>query len=115
MRAIPPNIREKLALDPFMKRCCLCGKDKVKIDWHHNLEYAGKQQSDPTTILPLCTECHGNARDSRIKEELDLIMFHRGTDVYHYPKAALGQRRNYLYKKYGQIDIPRFGAEQKKQ
>lgn len=98
MRPIPLKIRQQLADDIFMKKCCLCGATGVKIDFHHNLIYQGRQQNDPKSILPLCELCHRSANNKEIKERLDRIMFQRGLDVTLYPKSGLAQRKEYLCK-----------------
>lgn len=95
MRPIPPEIRNKLADDMFMKKCCLCGT-RANIQWHHNLIYQGRQQNDPESILPLCEPCHYLANKGLVKEKLDRIMFERGLDITLYPKSGLAQRKKYL-------------------
>lgn len=96
MRPIPLKIRQQLSDDIFMKKCCICGSTGVKIDFHHNLIYQGRQQDDPKAILPLCELCHRHANDKDVKERLDKIMFERGLDVTLYPKSGLEQRKRYL-------------------
>ena len=99
MRKIPEKIKLQLMKDKFMWNCCLCGISKAerKIDWHHNLIYAGKQSNDPHSILPLCRKCHAKADDTRVKEVLDWIMFFvRGLNPLDYPKSLLFQRFRYL-------------------
>lgn len=98
MRPIPLKIRQQLSDDLFMKKCCLCGSTGVKIDFHHNLIYQGRQQNDHKSILPLCEPCHRNANNKEVKEKLDKIMFDRGLDVTLYPKSGLAQRKKYLCK-----------------
>lgn len=102
MRPISDKTKQVLARDPFMKACCLCNSSTRKIEWHHNLIYAGRQVDHSLAILPLCSECHRNANDKLMKEELDWIMLVlRGLDVTYFPKSGLDKRRRYLIKKYG--------------
>ena len=98
MRPIPEKIKRQILEDMFMKKCCLCGATGVKIDWHHNLIYQGRQQNDPKAIIPLCEMCHGKANNKEVKEQLDRIMFERGLDVTLYPRSGLAQRKKYLCK-----------------
>lgn len=106
MRAIPQSIKTKLASDPFMKKCCLCGTHgaTIKIEWHHNLIFAHRQSNLPETILPLCEPCHSHANNRDVKERLDLIMLNRMSDetIMSISKAVnWSQRKKYLTKKYG--------------
>jgi len=96
MRAIPLKIRTLLSNDPFMEKCCLCGISGVKIEWHQAFIYQGRQQNDPTSILPLCETCHDRANEKSVKENLDRIMFARGLDPKDYPRSGLEQRKKYL-------------------
>lgn len=103
MRPIPPKIRALLADDPYMKRCCLCGSNSGKIDWHHNLILGSKQSNIVETILPLCQNCHDKARTTETKEKLDLIMLNRMSDqqIIEISKAVnYHQRKKYLNEKY---------------
>lgn len=102
MRAIPKKQREEMSKNPYYKKCCLCGS-KSKIQWHHNLIFAGRQIDDQETILPLCVTCHEQARDTEFKEQLDLIMLCRMSpeQMKKYSKAIdLFQRYRYLTNKY---------------
>lgn len=101
MRPIPKQLRDEIAQDPFMKKCCLCNSPKVQ--WHHNLIYQGRQSNNPNTILPLCPPCHDQARNKEVKEQLDLIMLNRMPviEIDHISKAIdYHHRHKYLKKKY---------------
>lgn len=110
MRPIPQTLRADMESDPFYSRCCITGQHKtsVKIDWHHNFIYAGRQLNEKWCILPLAKEVHNNI--VRYKEKCDWIMLNRGTDeqLEHYSKARdLKRVRDRLNKKYG---TPRYKA-----
>ena len=93
-----------MAQDPFYKRCCLTGSMNVKIEWHHNLIFAGRQVNEKWCILPLWEKVHAQANKPEIKEKLDWIMLNRATDaeLERYSKATnLKTKRDKLNKKYG--------------
>ena len=103
MRPIPEKVKEQLSNDTFMKKCCFCGTARLRIEWHHNLIYQGRQSDIPESILPLCSFCHAIADDSGVKEKLDLIMLKRmGTEQIKSISKAINykQRLSYLKKKY---------------
>lgn len=108
MRPIPQKVKELLESDPFMKCCCLCGIDnkKTKIEWHHNLIYAGRQSDIPETILPLCKTHHDQANNEEVRERLDLIMLKRMSveQISSISKAINWEhRKKFLEKKYEKI------------
>lgn len=90
--------------DPFYKTCCISGRTskQEKIDWHHNLIFAGRQVNEVFCILPLAKSIHD--RIVEYKELCDYIMLSRATpeERSRYSKAI-----NYelmyqnLKKKYG--------------
>ena len=101
MRPIPPALREKMASDKFYKKCCLCGSYPVQ--WHHNLIFKSRQVNEKECILPVCEVCHNKARNTEVKEQLDLIMLTRMSpeQMKKYSKAVdLFQRYKYLTNKY---------------
>lgn len=103
MRPIPEKVKEQLSNDTFMKRCCLCGTTRLRIQWHHNLILASRQSDIPETILPLCSFCHAIADHTENKERLDLIMLKRMNEeqIRSISKAIpYKQRLKYLIKKY---------------
>lgn len=70
--------------DPRMKVCALrrfvphvCSP---KIDWHHNLIFAGKQSDIPETIIALCDWIHDIEKKPEIKELLNWIMLNQMSD-----------------------------------
>lgn len=93
MRPIPLKLREKLSNDKFYKECCL--KNFVlypcsgKIEWHHNLIFAGKQVNEEFCILPVCKAHHDIEKHTIIKEKLNWIMLNRATpeQIEKYSKA----------------------------
>jgi hypothetical protein len=80
MRPIPQALRRQLAEDPFMSRCCITGSVAEKIDWHHNLIFAGRQVNEAWAILPLARSIHDRVFSPEIKERCDWIMLNRATD-----------------------------------
>lgn len=103
MNNIPPKLREEMARDPYYKRCCVTG-DTEKVQWHHNLIFAGKQVQEKWCILPLAYHIHKIADDKVIRERLDWIMLNRATekDIMRYSKAVdLSAKLERLNKKYG--------------
>jgi len=108
MRKIPHSLQEDMANDPFYKKCCISGVSTGKIDWHHNLIYAGRQVNEKWCILPLAKQVHDNIQ--KHKEICDWIMLSRATehDLRGYSKAidyiALKAR---LITKYGIYNIKR--------
>lgn len=104
MRKIPPKLREEMANDPYYLRCCVTGSASEKIEWHHNLIFAGRQVNEKWCILPLAKSIHDIEKRPDIKEKIDWIMLNRGTedDLRRYSKAIdLIRRRDILNSKYG--------------
>ena len=102
MRKIPKQLMEDMANDKFYKQCCITGRTDEKIEWHHNLIYAGRQVNEKWCILPLLKSVH---RDIvKYKEACDWIMLNRATDeeLERYSKAINYKReRDRLNKIYG--------------
>lgn len=91
-----------MAQSPFYKQCALTGTTNEKIDWHHNLIYAGRQVNEPFCIIPLATSIHDKI--STYKELVDWVMVNRATDaeLSRYSKAVdYHQLKATLNKKYG--------------
>jgi len=104
MRKIPEGLRNEMAADPYMAVCALTGRKDEKIDWHHNLIFAGRQVNERWAILPLARSIHDRMSDPGIREKCDWIMLNRATDeeLRPYCKAVdLIARRAALNKKYG--------------
>lgn len=77
-KPIPLKMRNELAEDPFMKTCCLLSSDcRGRIEFHHNLIYAGKRVNEYGAILPLCHFHH--EKESKFKKQLNRIMEFRMT------------------------------------
>ena len=86
--AIPPKMKEEMANDPFYKKCCITGRSDEKIEWHHNLMFAGKRVSEKFAILPVLQSIH--RQEAKYKDELNRIMLNRATDeeLERYSKAV---------------------------
>lgn len=78
MRAIPPELLQQILLDPFYRKCCLCGSPTVQL--HHNMIHGGRQVNEKFAILPLCPSCHAIEKRKDIHDKLDRIMLSRATD-----------------------------------
>lgn len=94
--------------DPFYQKCCITGltKNAVKIDWHHNLIYGGRQVNEKWCILPLADFVHINI--VKYKAKCNWIMLNRATDeeLRKYSKVVdYVKMRNNLNKFYG--DYPK--------
>lgn len=94
--------------DPYYEHCCITGASaqNTKIEWHHNLIFAGKQVQEKFCILPLSEEIH---RDIVYhKEKCDWIMWNRATpeEIARYSKATNYQlTKERLNNKYGKPKI----------
>jgi len=101
MRKIPEELIAEMAGEKYYKKCCLCGSRPVQ--WHHNLIFASRQVNEKECILPICEVCHNKARNTEVREQLDLIMLTRMSpeQMKKYSKAVdLFQRYKYLTNKY---------------
>lgn len=79
VKPIPLKMREELAEDTFMQTCCLKSTDcQGRVQWHHNLIYAGKRINEKGAILPVCEWHH--EKESKFKKDLDFMMELRMTD-----------------------------------
>lgn len=80
MRPIPDKLRRRLNNEPRMRSCAYCG-NKNNLEWHHALEYSGRQINEWYGIIALCTTCHrgdfGTIR-SEIKNFCTLMAITRG-------------------------------------
>lgn len=118
MNNIPKALRDELASDPFYERCCMTGisKNAEKVEWHHNLIYAGKQVQAKFCILPILKRLHERAFDPEFKEQLDWIMLNRATDeeLGRYSKVDdLKLKRFRLNAKFGDLSTTRRGRRKK--
>lgn len=109
MNNIPKKLRDNIAADPFYERCCITGvfANQTKVEWHHNLIYAGRQVQEKWAILPLAKAVHDQANNPKVRERLDWIMLNRATDdeLRRYSKAInLIAKRDTLNKKYGTFE-----------
>lgn len=89
MRKIPAKLRAEIENDPFYSKCCITGlsKNAVKIDWHHNLQFGGRQVNEKFCILPLADFVHREI--VKHKEKCNWIMWNRANDeeIERYSKA----------------------------
>lgn len=109
MRKITKGVLNTLLEDERTKKCCLAEHIphvcSPKIEFHHNLIYAGRQVNLANAILPLCSNAHKIADRKDVKEVLDWIMLNLMTDreVRSFSKAPLVYKRGRLNVKYGEI------------
>ncbi len=107
MRSIPAKLRKDMEDDPYYKNCCITGMPgtAIKLEWHHNLIFAGKQVQEKFAILPICYDIHERVKsDQYLRGRLDWIMLNRATDeqLKKYSKAEdLFAKKKRLNKKYG--------------
>lgn len=83
MNNMPPKLRRECAKDPFYQRCCITGelgKRGDRIEWHHNLIYAGRQHQAKFSILPVKKSVHSKVSNQSIKQKLDWVMLNRASD-----------------------------------
>lgn len=80
MRPIPLKMRNEMSNDPFYQRCCVTGKASGKIDFHHNLIFAGRQVNEKFCILPLSREIHDRVHEEPFKGIVDWIMLNRASE-----------------------------------
>jgi len=105
MRKMPMSLRREMEADPYYDRCCVTGQHKkeTKIDWHHNLIFAGRQVNEKWCILPLAREVHDRVHEKELKDYVDWLMLNRATEaeIITYSKAVdLAWRKEQLDKKY---------------
>jgi len=92
-----------LSEDPFYKKCCITGHKNERIEFHHNLIFAGKQVNRKFCILPLLQSVHRNI--VKYREKCDWIMWNRATreEREEFSKAInIDYRLGYLNEKYGE-------------
>lgn len=79
---IPTPIRDSLAKDPFMSKCCIADEHcSGRIEFHHNFIYAGKRINELWSILPVCHYHHSKADYRNYKEKLNWQMIQRIKDM----------------------------------
>jgi hypothetical protein len=74
--AIPEDMREALAQDPFM-RACIIDDDTCsgRIEWNHAFSYAGTRRNEPWGIIPMCNSHHG--REAACRPQIATVMHKR--------------------------------------
>lgn len=113
MRGISEKVKKVLKKEPRMSRCEWCGSFEVQ--WHHVLQYAGKQIDEPFAIASACFRGDGKgchqlvtrkaSEDLREKQkieamksyfELNAILRMNQADRAKYSKFNWVQRKDYL-------------------
>src|ERR1035437_9408260 len=88
-KPIPKKLREEMASDKFYSKCCITGlsNNAVKIDYHHNLQYAGERVNEKFCILPIADFVHRNI--VKYKAKCNWIMLNRASesDLKRFSKA----------------------------
>ena len=90
-RSIPVKMREEMSKDKFYSKCCLADEEcEGRIEFHHNLQYAGKRVNEKFCILPVCSYHHSRADTSIFKERMNYQMLNRANDeeLKRYSKAV---------------------------
>lgn len=89
-RKLSDESRALLALDPFMKKCCIADEYcEGGINWHHHLKYGGKAVGGDEwwALLPLCVFHHSQADNRSTSRTLTRIMVARaGKAINKYSK-----------------------------
>lgn len=117
MSRIPKKLREDLAADPFYTRCCISGDSAAdageKIEWHHNLIFAGRQVQARFAILPIKKSLHDRLKgDKSLRAQLDWIMLSRASDeeLTRYSKAndlhVYRSALNVVFGKWSPVPLP---------
>ena len=94
------GIRDKIASDPFMGKCCIT--ESINVSWEHCWNYAGRQINEAWAIVPLRRDLNTSHPPKDIKEMCQLISLNRATkeDLAKYPKKNWEQIKKYLTQKY---------------
>jgi len=101
MRKIPDKMREEIAEDPFMERCCITGS--FNVSWEHSWNYGSRGQiNEKWAIVPLRRDLNTSHPPKEVKERCQLISLDRATkeDLAKYPKKNWSQIHKYLKNKY---------------
>ena len=100
---IPPELRAKIALNPFMKRCIHANSDcSGRPEWEHTFIYAKRQVQEEWAIVPCCFHHHrGKGLDKEYNQYRAIIRADLDEVIRKYPKKDWRQIKKYLIKKYG--------------
>ena len=79
MRPMSAKLREEIANDPFMEKCCITGSRGVS--WEHCWTYAGKQINEPWAIVPLRRDLNTSHPPKGIKDKCRLISLERAKEL----------------------------------
>lgn len=93
---IPANLRNRLSLDPEMKKCLEC---KQPPQWHHVISGMGRKQiSEWWSIAPLCKLHHQDKPTKEIMRKALKWCLNRASDedLAKYPKHNLIKERELL-------------------
>lgn len=94
MRPISAAVKNKLELDPRMRRCALWGVSgfddcEGRVEWHHVWIYAGRQIDEAWAIVGACTHHHKQADSrERVKQGFEVASLVLATleDLQKYPR-----------------------------
>lgn len=105
MRPIPPRLRGEMEKDYFYQKCAITQKPRslTKVEWHHNLIFAGRQVNEKFCILPLSEKIHDRAREPKVKEFLNWLMVCRATPE-ELERYGLTEKAEKLKNKFGEYD-----------
>ena len=93
-RPISKAIRERIAQDPYYKKCARANEDcKGRITVDHAVMYAGTRLDDYWSLIPTCWEHHLGKHFSRNINQA--IAYSRATDedLKKYPKLSIKHAR----------------------
>ena len=103
---IPPAVRTRLIVDPFMKICVRKTHDPThvcagRITFEHALIYQGRQLQEWWSIIPLCELAHlGSDLVKSFNVWVALSRAPAGAFLA-YPRSTWGQEKKWLEKRYG--------------
>lgn len=100
MNNMPAKLRKEMEVDEFYQKCCLTGLgfkatdenrfNPKRVEWHHNLIFAGRQVQKKFAILPVLKKYHDQEKKPEIKELLNWVMLNRMTpeELSEYSKVV---------------------------
>lgn len=112
MTSIPQSVRERLASDPFMRKCVHVylqspTQCEGRIEWEHAMYYKGAKIQEAWAIVPTCYRHH---RGGFLNKEFGVMFALLRADdktLGRYSKAEdLTHKREHLVRKYSKLLIP---------
>lgn len=103
---IPPRLRDRLAADPFMRRCIHANRPTGvecdgRITFEHALTYKGRQVNEAWAIVPVCEYHHlGPGLDKNLNRHVALQRA-GDQDIRKYRRAGWEIMKSWLTKRYG--------------